>query len=695
MGRCCRGALLVWIVFSAVTAFGDEPSPAPSGNPSQQSTPGGQAAPAGNAKDLLNLDLDQLSKVDVKVPSMDMPVTSVTREASTIGHSAAAIFVITPDMIRRSGARNIPEALRLAPGLDVAQIDGNKWAISSRGFNSRFANKLLVLIDGRTVYTPAFAGVNWAVQNVMLEDVQRIEVIRGPGATVWGANAVNGVINIITKPANDTQGVLATAGGGTFERDFGSLRVGGQTSAGVSYRAYGQYSEQSPTCAPYGAYDASQLGQGGFRLDWNLDREKTDKITFQGDYYDGSAQNAVLEPVFPDPTFQFERMVKTTLPLQGGNLLTRWTHNVDEDTDYSVQMYYDRLDYSIPSLALGQDTYDIDFTSRFALTERQKIIWGGGYRYVGEDFQNSPNINVTPSSLRLNLVSAFLQDEIAIIPDKLNFTPGCKLEHNDFSGFECQPSARLLWMIDKKTSAWGAVSRAVRTPDVTDYYVHSLGLPIAPGLPVFPFQNPNPNILSESVMAYELGYRVQATDKFSWDLALFYNRYDDIVTYGVVPIPMLPPNLIPIQGGNNGAGDTYGFEWSYQWQVANRWKLQGYYALLEMQIHSDPGTTTGGGGMAGTSPQNQVFLMSSWDLGSNVEFDMMARYVDALTALQVPEYIDMDLRLAWRPRKHLELAVIGQNLLDSHVLQFNDKMPTINLPTEIPRGVYGKVTWQY
>ena len=434
---------------AAVTRAADPPAAAPA-DPAAPAAANG----SGNATNaLLNMDLDQLSRTDVKVPAMDVAVTSVTREVSTIGHSAAAIFVITPEMIRRSGARNIPEALRLAPGLDVAQINGSEWAISSRGFNSRFANKLLVLIDGRTVYTPSFAGVNWAVQNVMLEDVERIEVIRGPGATVWGANAVNGVISIITKSAKDTHGVLATGGGGTFERGFGSLRVGGQTETGVSYRAYGMYSDQGPTWAPYGAYDATQLGQGGFRLDWTTGREKADKITFQGDYYNGNAQNAVIEPVFSAPPF--EQMIKTTLPMEGGNLLTRWTHTVDEDSDYSLQFYYDRLGYSIPTLALGQDTFDLDFTDRFALTSRQKIVWGGGYRFTGESFENTPDVSIEPSSVRLNLFSAFVQDEIAVIPEKLMFTPGCKLEHNDFTGFECQPSLRLLYMIDKKSFGLG------------------------------------------------------------------------------------------------------------------------------------------------------------------------------------------------------------------------------------------------
>jgi iron complex outermembrane receptor protein len=278
----------------------------------------------------------------------------------------------------------------------------------------------------------------------------------------------------------------------------------------------------------------------------------------------------------------------------------------------------------------------------------------------------------------------------------LTFTAGCKLEHNDFTGFECQPSLRLLWMLDKKSSAWGSISRAVRTPDVFEFYAHYLGAPIEPGLPIFPVQNPNTNLISETLLAYELGYRVQATDRFSWDLALFYNQYDSIVTTSAaLPGAMIPPIFIPSYWNNEGAGDSYGLEWSYQWQVADRWKLRGYYALLEMQLHAAPGATLTLAGQPGTSPQNQVSLMSSWDLGSNVECDLMARYVDALVVSQVPEYIDMDLRLAWRPRKHLELEVVGQNLLSNHVLQFNDQLPSIDLPTEIPRGVYGKVTWQF
>jgi iron complex outermembrane receptor protein len=663
------------------------------------------------------MDLEQLSQADVKVPAMDAEVTSVTREASTIGHSAAAVFVITPEMIRRSGARNIPEALRLAPGLDVAQINGSQWAISSRGFNNWLANKLLVLIDGRTIYTPGFGGVLWDVQNVMLEDVARIEVIRGPGATVWGANAVNGVINIITKSATDTHGVLATAGGGSFERGFGSLRVGGQTDAGVSYRAYGMYFNQASTSAPYGTYtqgpngvsppcgpyDAMQLGQGGVRFDWVAGPGKTDKMTLQGDYYNGTAQNAAVDPTFTSP---FEQTLTLTQPLQGSNILGRWTHTVDQDSDFSLQFFYDHLGQSIPAVGLAQDTYDLDFTDRFSLTDRQKIVWGGGYRYTEDTFQNTQAISVQPTSLGLNLFSAFIQDEIAIVPDKLTFTAGCKLEHNDFTGFEAQPSLRLLWMINKESSAWAAVSRAVRTPDVMDYFMTAVYQPtiIPPGIPIFPYQEPNPSIISETLMAYELGYRVQATDRFSWDLALFFNHYDSIVTYSFIADPMLPPNFIPIQGGNQGVGDGYGFEWSFEWQVSDRWKLRGYYALLEMEANCPPTAFVAFAGQPGTSPNNQVSVMSSWDLGSNVEFDMMARYVDTLTGPPqggagagglVPSYTNMDLRLAWRPRQHLELQVVGQNLLSSYVQQFNGQTPTLGLPTEIPRGVYGKVTLQY
>ena len=406
-----------------------------------------------------------------------------------------------------------------------------------------------------------------------------------------GRNAVNGVINIITKSATDTHGVLATAGGGTFERGFGSLRVGGQSESGVSYRAYGMYFDQGPTSAPYGPYtqgpngvsppcgpfDAMQLGQGGVRLDWFAGAEKTDKMTLQGDYYNGTAQNAAVDPIFTPP---FLQTLTLTQPLQGSNLLGRWTHSVAEDSDFSLQFFYDHLGQWIPAIGASQDTYDLDFTDRFALTERQKIVWGGGYRYTTDVFQNSLAISADPSSLGLNLFSAFIQDEIAIVPDKLAFTAGCKIEHNDFTGFEAQPSLRLLWMIDKKSSAWAAVSRAVRTPDVLDYYMTAIYQPtiIPPGIPIFPYQEPNTNIISETVLAYELGYRVQATDHFSWDLALFYNQYDSIVTYGFISDPTLPPNFIPIQGNNQGGGDTYGFEWSFEWQVSNWWKLRGYYA---------------------------------------------------------------------------------------------------------------------
>ncbi|MGA2034494.1 MAG: TonB-dependent receptor [Thermoguttaceae bacterium] len=690
------GILLVLLLRSPGPVRAQSEAAAATDRPAEQ-TAAGQAGGVvgGSAKDILDLDIDQLSKVDVKVPAMDVPITSVTREPSTIGHSAAAVFVITPEMIRRSGATNVPECLRMVPGLDVAHIDGNKWAISSRGFNGRFGNKLLVMIDGRAVYTPLFSGVYWEVQNVMLEDIQRIEVIRGPGATVWGSNAVNGVINIITKQAQSTQGVLASGGGGSYERDFGAFRYGGRTGEGVYYRAYGMYFDRAADSFPADSHDGCQLGQGGFRVDWDVDRLNTDKITLQGDYYDGHVQSTTVEPVFPDPSGAFQQSVQKNIPVTGGNLVARWTHTIDEESSYSWQIYYDRLDRADPALLISQDAYDIDFTHHFLLNDRQQITWGGGYRLVRDDVVNSDWLALFPPGRQINLFSAFLQDEITLVEDHLVFTPGCKLERNDFTGFECQPSARVLWMFDKRSSAWGAISRAVRTPSIAEEDACIVSLPIFPHVPVFPVFFGNPNLKSEAMVAYELGYRVQATDHFSWDVALFFNQYDNLRTVDPTLVPGLPPYFIPFMAQNDMWGNTYGLEWSCQWEIAKSWRLRGYYALLEMQLHARGAAVPGSELDEGASPANQVYLMSSWDLGANVDFDMMLRYVDSLPALGVPSYIEMDLRLAWRPRKHLELAVVGQNLLENHLVQFSGTQFVPDQPAAVPRGVYGKVTWRY
>jgi iron complex outermembrane recepter protein len=648
-----------------------------------------------DTKKLLDLDIEQLGNVPVKtgpMPSMNTEVTSVTREQSTIGQSAAAVFVITSEMIRRSGATTIPDALRMAPGLEVARVNSNSWAISSRGFNSQFANMLLVMIDGRTVYSPVFSGVNWDVQDYVMEDIDRIEVIRGPGGTLWGANAVNGVINIITKNSKDTQGAYVSVGGGTEERFNSNVRLGGRIGEDGYYRVYGKYFDRgsfyNPTTPPN---DAWNQGRFGFRTDFNMDSTKCDSLTVQGDHYTGISGDISNLTLTTPP---YSQLVAGAADNTGENVLLRWSHVRDEDSDWKLQTYYDQFDRGTLTTTQKVKTFDIDFQYRFPLGKRHGITCGAGYRNIHSLTPSESPFTVgnQPPELTTFVASQFIQDEIALVPDLWALIMGCKLEQNTFTGLEYQPSMRMLYTPDKKHTLWGAVSRAVRTPseadeDVSatfhldgDVFLRSLG---------------NNDLMSETLFAYEVGYREQTTDQFAWDIAAFYNVYDHLISY--IGTQMLPPvwesdppplHLVyPALKTNNAIADTYGVELATTWTVSETWRLYSQYTFLRMLVHRQDSIYTA----EGSSPNHQFFISSSWDLRKNMDFDLMARYVDALPSLGVPSYTTMDLRLAYRPRKNLELAIVGQNLLQT----YHEEFASFFLPTQVPRGCYGTLTWKY
>ena len=618
---------------------------------------------------------------------MDQDVTSVSKAPQPLLQAPAAIQVITNDEIRRSGASSLPEALRLADNLEVDQDNAHDWNISARGFNADLGNKLLVLIDGRTVYSPLFSGVFWDAQNVMLEDLDRIEVISGPGGTLWGANAVNGVINVVTKSAQDTQGWYMEGGGGSSLRDFGGLRYGGTLAPNVYYRVYGSYFDRNNEVytGGGGAQDAWSQGMGGFRIDTAGSAD--DQFTLQGEYYNGTAG---------------DQAVPGTEVLSGDHVLGRWTHAFSSESSMSLQMYYDRTNYSQPTAGFGVvepagifsdslDTYDLDFQHYFNVGDRNKITWGGGYRFTHDQNDNSPSLDFYPDPLNQNLINAFVQDEIKL-QDDLYFTLGTKVEHNDYTGFEVEPSGRLQWNITPKQMAWAAVSRAVRTPSRID---HDLYEPT--GLPA-----PLPQSLldgttafnSETLIAYELGYRAQVGENISGSLSTFYNEYSKIrsttPTAGTV---------FPIYLQNNLEGTTYGLELSADYQMLDWWRWHAGYDFLKEDIHVVPGETDFTHGVNETAdPQNQVFLRSSMDLPQNIELDMGGRFIDSLTinngptAATVPGYFELDARLAWHPSKNMEISIVGQNLLHDQHAEYGFPSPT---QVQIERSVYGKIAWHF
>jgi len=616
-------------------------------------------------------------------------------------------------MIRRSGARCIPEALRLAPGVDVARVNVARWAISIRGFNGIYARKLLVQIDGRTIYSPTFGGVYWDIQNVVLEDVERIEVVRGPGGTMWGANAVNGVINILTKSAEDTQGGYYEGGAGSKELGFNTVRYGGRLGDDGHYRVYGMWYERDGMDVPEqpSLAGSARMAQTGFRSDWKT--SCCDGMTLQGDYYNGYSDSSWVSPGsfppdFADTALHSEHVL-------GANILYRWTHTLNDESDWVFQCYYDNVQRHVRDTIYkdGYDIFDLDFQHRFPLGDRHDVIWGCGYRNTKMTSRSNPfHLSFDPPERTDNLFSYFLQDQITLREDLLYLIMGSKFEHNDYTGFEFQPSVRMLWTPSSRHSIWGAISRAVQVPvwgNDNSIIINPPAMilppdpttdPPTPEMPVFPVLIGDTSIQSEDVLAYELGIRVQPTDAFYWDLAVFFNKYEKLIAaqpgipYGGLTPGGWPAVFAPMYGTNWSDGETYGFELAAGYTLNEQWKIRGTYSFLCMSLHDDPGLVPLA--LAGENPRNQFNLWLSGDLRDHWHLDLIGRYVDNLSALAVPNYFVGDVRLAWRPQENFEVFLVGRNLLDqSHYEWGSGEAISGTVISEIQQEVYGGVAWRF
>ena len=643
--------------------------------------------------ELSDSDIGKLSQVQVARPSvapaLDAVVSTVERKESTVGRTPAAVFVITREMIRRSGARYVPEVLRMAPGVQVAQMDANKWAVSIRGFNGRFANKLLVQIDGRSVYNPLFGGVFWDAQGVLLEDVERIEVVRGPGGTVWGANAVNGVINIVTRTAADTNSTFVEGGGGNLEKSFGAFRHGGAVGEKADLRVYGQWSER-------GAYQSAtehddwNQGRVGARLDWQSNHY--DSHTLQGDYYSGKAGTL---SAFATGTPPFVALTPYNEEIDGGNVLYRWNRKLSDDSDWQIQTYYEQTQRRLVPTGsyYERHTVDVDLQHRFRWRDNHEVIWGARYRCNWDEIAPQPFfLSATPQQSRYDIVSVFVQDTISLYDD-LALTLGTKLSYNDFTGGEIQPSARLLWTPTDRVSGWFAVSRAVRTATraTIDGRLVVPGGPAGPFPVVYPVIFGDPELEAEDVFSLEAGLRHQPRQEFSWDISVFWNRYDDVVGLGPPGALTFAPEgpISPISFGNTGTAQTYGVELASTLQLTDNWSLQGNYSLLRLDFD---GSVLGG---EGDSPQHQFYLQSSHELSKTVNLDLIWRYVDSLPDQAVPSYSSFNVRLGWQPRESVELFVMGTNLFASDHLEFGNDPFAGTQSTLVPPGVYGGVALRY
>lgn len=608
----------------------------------------------------------ELKKLSVE-ELMNIEVTSVSKRPEKLTQASSAIQVITQEDIRHSGASSLPEVLRLASNLQVAQVNSSQWAISARGFNNVLANKLLVLIDGRVVYTPMYAGVFWDVQNLLLEDIDRVEVISGPGGTLWGANAVNGVINIITKSSKDTKGFFGEAGIGTELRGLGSLRYGGDLTKNLSYRVYGTAFKRDNTIYhdSVDVNDNWKMAQGGFRLDWDV--TENDIVSFQANLYDGR----------PDPDGG------SPLVARGSNVLGRWTHMISAQSDVQVQLYYDQTWRDFRNgFAEKLRTYDAEAQHRFQLGKRQEVIYGLGFRFMDHEVKNLELIAFLPARKSLYLYSAFLQDEITLIEESLRLTVGIKIENNTYTGFQYQPNARLSWMPTTRQTVWAAVSRAVRNPARID---REFFLYLTPEIPF----GIGSDFKSEEVLAYELGWRIQPQQELSVSLATFYNVYDNIRSVELGPQPF----NIPFTFGNGIKGITYGTELSAIYQLSGWWRLRGGYTFLKKELSVKASSSDPNNGKAESNdPRHQVLIQSTMDLPGRIEFGTVLRYVDKLPDPYVSDYIGLDMRLAWKFNKKVELNIVGQNLVKNSHTEF---IPSSLISKDVERGVYVKVACRF
>ncbi len=601
---------------------------------------------------------------------MNVEVTSVSKHPEKLNEAASAIQVITQNDIRNSGAKTLAEALKLAANLQVAQVNSSQWAISARGFDNVLANKLLVMVDGRVVYTPLYAGVFWDVQNVMLEDVDRIEVISGPGGTMWGENAVNGVINIITKSSKDTKGLFVEGAAGNNLPGLGSIRYGGKINDNLTYRVYGTGFDMG-TSAPISNVNTKDdewpMYQGGFRMDW--DASKKDNVALMANVYYGK----------PNPN-----AIDTPVVTRGNNIEARWTHKISEKSDYQLQAYYDETYRNLGGGLIEElKTYDLDWQNKFGLGQRNIVTYGADLRLMDDHVTNLELIGFFPGHKTLYLYSAFVQDEFILIKNHLLFTAGVKSEHNSYTGLEYQPNGRLSWMPSKSETIWAAVSRAVRTPsridrDFAEYI--TLSLP--------PLLEGSSDFISETLIAYELGWRLEPLKNLSLSLATFYNVYDNIRSAEPGP----PPFFIPIILGNDVQGNTYGAELSATYQLTSWWKFRGGYTYLRKNLSVKPGTVDLNDATAESDdPQNQFLIQSYADLPCGLELGAVVRYVDKLPNPYVSSYTGLDLRIGWKVTKAVELSMVGQNLQNKSHLEF---IPASPAPRDIQRWIYGKITFR-
>lgn len=623
---------------------------------------------------------------------LNIKITSVSKKEQTLSRAAAAVFVINQDDIRRSGATSIPDLLRMAPGVEVAQINANRWAISIRGFNSAYANKVLVLIDGRSVYTGTFSGVIWDQVSIPVEEIERIEVIRGPGGSVWGANAVNGVINIVTKSSQDTKGGLIAAGAGSSVTDD-SVRYGGGLGGKGSYRLFGRYSRTADfDASSRGAGDGWDRKQGGFRTDWSFSPRTS--LTVEGDYYYNHGGQALTGSLFPSQPVQ---VFASGFYAQGGHLGAQWTHTLATGAEESFHLFYtawDRIEQSAP---VSDRSLDFEYQNHFHMGSRHDLVAGVGFRRDTGTLTGSGWIQFIPPTRTDNLASAFIQDEIALA-STLRLTIGSKFEHNSYTGFEIEPTVRLAWAATPKSTLWASANRAIAQPAQYETSIAAIVGTVG-------FDNNttaligmygNPSLHAEEFLDFEFGYRNQFARNVSLDLATFMGSYRNLVVLQAQPMKVIPepggPQIeFPTVVANANRQFSYGSELSFNWDLIDRWRLSTGYALLEQVATNNTAAGFLSGTGLSTDPKHVVQAHSRLNLPGKVEFDQWIWWTSGLVANNIPSHTRVDVRLARRLGESAEIGITGQNLTRPRFVEFGDSYGFAG--TANPRSVFAQLRW--
>ena len=655
------------------------------------SDPSLSAGPGDSEAQLKSLSLEQLGEIEI---------TTVSKQPEEVWQTPAAVFVVNQDDIRRSGATTIPELLRLVPGVEVARSQSGTWAVGVRGFNSGFSQGLLVLIDGRSVYTPLFEGVYWDVQDLVFDDIERIEVIRGPGGTIWGSNAVNGVINIITKKAADTQGAMAQlTAGGPINRFNGALRLGLRPRGNLQFRlfakGFNQGPEQNPGAVPY---DEWYQYRGGFRVDWQP--TSRDTLTANSMVYGGKTgdQNTIGE-FFPPS----QLVVNGQQVVSGGDVVVRWDRQLSGGSGFYLEGYFDRTIRATSQFTETRNTIDLDFIDHIANLPRQNLILGAGLRESPSNLvQTQATVNFSPNKINNYVYSFFGQDTFSLAPDRLRLTLGSKFAYDMYSGWGVEPTAQLLWRPQTNTALWCSVARALRTPGRLDRDLSLIGnvTPSGPSGPIFLQVEGNPNFVPEVLIGWSAGVRQLLWEKLYFDVAAFHNQYDDIESYGgpaplfTFPISPYPYEQINIQFANGLRGVSDGLEIAPDWKPFSWFEVRGSYSHLHLALHSKTGfyQASYAAGIEGASPDHQASVQAIFNLPHHWEIVPDYRYVSALPAYVISSYQTADAHVSYRVKEHLDLSITGRNLLQPHHYEFEGDNSNI---AGIKREVFGGLTWRW